>query len=174
MELTLQPESHSSIPLHPLVQEILDGVTLCSMATVNQDNTAHVNTAFFCVDSAWRLFFVSSESARHSRNIKERSSMAVAVFDSDQDWDDWKVGLQLFGTCTVARGRDAALGAKLYKKRFPSYKKWLHELGRAVGHSGAPPFFMFIPHSLKVLHEDVLGEEMFVTITLSRNSKTTD
>ncbi len=37
----------------------------------------------------------------------------AVVFDSDQGWDDWKTGLQLFGTCAVARGRDAVLGAKL-------------------------------------------------------------
>lgn len=174
MELTLQPESHSSIALRPLVQGVLDKVTLCTMATVNQDDTAHINTAFFCVDSAWRLFFISSESAQHSRNIKERSSMAVTVFDSNQAWDDWKIGLQLFGTCALARGRDATLGAKLYKKRFPDYAKWLHGLGRVVGCSGASPFFMFIPESLKILYEEVLGEETFVTLTLSRNSTTTD
>ena len=169
MTLTLRPESHSAITLRPLVQRILDNVALCTMSTVNQDGTAHVNTAFFCADSKWRMFFVSSENARHSRNIKERSSMAVAVFDSDQSWDDWKTGLQLFGTCAVARGRDAGVGAKLYKKRFPAYARWLHGLGRAIGHSSAPPFFIFVPESLKVLHEEVLGEETFVTISLSRD-----
>ena len=168
MKLTLEPESHSSVQLRPLVQGILDEVALCTMSTVNQDGTAHVNTAFFCVDSEWRMYFVSSEDTKHSKNIKERSSMAVAVFRSDQTWDDWKTGLQLFGTCAVARGRDVGLGAKLYKKKFPAYAKWLHAFGRVIGHSSAPPFFLFIPESLKLLHEEVLGEENFVTIALSR------
>ena len=48
------------------------------------------------------MFFVSSDAARHSKNIETRSSLAVAVFDSNQGWDDWKTGLQLFGTCAVA------------------------------------------------------------------------
>ena len=174
MDLTLEPESHSAVPLRPLVQGILDEVALCTTSTVNQDGTAHINTAFFCVDSEWRMFFVSSEDAKHSRNIKERSSMAVAVFDSDQAWEDGKTGLQLFGTCAVARGRDTVLGTRLYKKRFPAYASWLHTLGRAGQHSGAPPFFTFIPESLKLLHEEALGEETFVTITLSRDSTTTD
>ena len=167
MKLTLEPESHSSVQLRPLVQGILDEVALCTMSTVNQDGTAHVNTAFFCVDSEWRMYFVSSEDTKHSKNIKERSSMAVAVFRSDQTWDDWKTGLQLFGTCAAARGHDVGLGAKLYKKRFPAYAKWLHAFGLVIGHSSAPPFFMFIPESLKLLHEEVLGEENFVTISLS-------
>ena len=168
MGFILHPESHSAIALRPLVQGILDEVALCTMSTVNQDGIAHINTAFFCADSEWRMFFVSSEDAKHSKNIEARSSMAVAVFHSDQAWDDWKTGLQLFGTCAVARGRDAVLGAKLYKKRFPAYAMWLHALGQGVGHSSASPFFIFIPESLKVLHEEVLGEETFVTITLSR------
>ena len=168
MKLTLEPESYSSVPLRLLVHGIFEEVALCTMSTVNHDGTAHVNTAFFCVDSEWRMFFVSSEDTKHSKNIKERSSMAVAVFHSDQAWDDWKTGLQLFGTCSVARGRDVGLGAKLYKTRFPAYAKWLHALGRGIRHSSAPPFFMFIPESLKVLHEEVLGEEIFVTIALSR------
>lgn len=168
MKLILQPESHSSIRLRPLVQEVLDEVTLCTMSTVNEDGTAHVNTAFYCVDSEWRIFFVSREDTQHSINIKERSSMAVAIFQSDQTWDDWKMGLQLFGTCAVTGRRDGGLGATLYKKRFPAYAKWLHALGRGIGYSGAPPFFMFIPESIKVLHEEVLGEENFVNVNLSR------
>ena len=116
MVLLLNPASHSRIELGPLVQGILDGVALCTMATVNQDGTAHVNTAFFCADSEWRMFFVSDDNTRHSQNINERSSIALAVFRSDQDWDDWKTGLQLFGTCEIAQGGDAELGARLIRR----------------------------------------------------------
>ena len=168
MGLLLNPELQSRVELRPLVQGILDEVGLCTMSTVNQDGTAHVNTAFFCADSEWRLFFVSEEQTRHSQNISERSSMAVAVFRSDQDWDDWKVGLQLFGTCRVARGGDAELGARLYGERFPAYADWLQEIGRGLQDSDVPPFFLFVPESLKLLHEEVLGEETFVMISLSR------
>ena len=94
--------------------------------------------------------------------------MALAVFASDQDWDDWKTGLQLFGTCQIACGRDAELASKLYKKRFPAYAKWMHSIGRGLGYPGVPPFFMFVPEHLKILHEEVLGEEEFVSVALSR------
>ena len=51
----------------------------------------------------------------------------------------------------------------MFSDRFSSSTScsgWLHGIGRAVGHSGAPPFFMFVPESVKVLHEEMLGEEM--------------
>ena len=168
MGLLLNPQSYSRTELGPLVQGILDEVALCTMSTVNQDGTAHVNTAFYCIDSEWRLFFASEEETRHSENISERSSMAVAVFRSDQGWDTWKTGLQLFGRCAMARGGDAELGARLYKKRFPAYADWLQEIGRDVQDSGLPRFFIFVPESVKLLHEEALGEETFVTIRLSR------
>ena len=168
MGLTLQPEIHSAVELRPLVQAVLDENRLCTISTVNEDGTAHVNTAFFCADSEWRMFFISSNRARHSKNVDARPSLAVAVFNSNQDWDDWKTGLQLFGDCAVARGRDARLAAKLYKKRFSAYAKWLHRLGGTVEYGNAPTFFMFVPKSLKVIHEEALGEETFVTISLSR------
>ena len=168
MEFLLDPESHSSVALRPLVQGILDEVDLCTMSTVNPDGTAHVNTAFFCVDSQLRMFFISKEDAKHSKNIRGHPSMAVAVFDSDQSWDDWKIGLQLFGAAAVARGADARLGAKLYKQRFPDYSKWLHTFGRSIGHGSAHPFFVFVPDSLTVLHEELLGEETFVHVAVSR------
>lgn len=168
MGLLLNPESHARNDLRTLVQGILDNVALCTMSTVNQDGTAHVNTAFFCVDSEWRLFFVSEEQTRHSQNINERSSVAVAVFRSDQGWDDWKTGLQLFGRCRMARGGDTELGARLYKERFPAYADWLQEIGRDTQDSDLPRFFIFVPESVKLLHEEALGEETFVTISLSR------
>ena len=61
------------------------------------------------------------------------------------------------------------LAAKLYKKRFSAYARWLHGLGRSSWvRQCTPVAFMFVPKSLKLLHEEVLGEETFVTISLSR------
>ena len=168
MGLTLDPATHSQVALRPLVQRILDNVSLCAMSSVNVDGTAHANTAFFCIDSEWCMYFVSSEEARHSRNIAARPSLAVTVYDSRQDWDDWKTGLQLFGTCSVVRVQEARGASALYKKRFPTYARWLHSLGRTMGHAAASPFFKFVPCSLKLLSEETLGEETFVAVRLSR------
>ena len=167
MGLTLDPVTHSQVALWPLVQRILDNVSLCAMASVNVDGTAHANTAFFCIDSEWCMYFVSSEDAKHSRNIAERPSLAVTVYDSRQDWDDWKTGLQLFGTCFVVDGPRARLASALYKKRFPAYARWLHTLGRTTGLGTETSFFKFEPDSLKLLSEENLGEETFVAVRLS-------
>ena len=165
MALTLRPDAYGGVIVKPLIQRILDENALCTIATVNADGTAHVNTAFFCVDGEWRMFFMSSNEAKHTKNIALRASVAVAVCESSQDWDDWKTGLQLFGTCEPARGRDVWLGIRLYKERFPAFGRWL----QAVGRGDVPSLFVVVPESLKLLHEEILGEETFVTIALSRD-----
>lgn len=168
MAVKLDPTTYSGVPLLPLVQHLLDTVSLCGMSTVNLDGTAHINTVFFCIDRDWCMYFVSDKGATHSLNLAARPSLAVAVYDSTQAWDDWKTGVQLFGTCSVLHGRDARRAAALYKRRFPAYAKWLHSLGLVVGDESVPAFFQFVPHSLKLLCEESLGEEVFVSVRLTR------
>ena len=168
--LELRPESHSHVQLRPLIQGVFDRVHLCSVSTVNPDGTPHINTAFYCVDAAWRLYFVSQRESRHSQNIAMQSSIAVAVYDSRQEWDDWKVGLQIFGGCRVTVGHEVPFASALYKERFPDYRRWLYSIGDAVGMADLPPFYVVESKSIKLLYEDVLGEENFVSISLSRES----
>ena len=168
MAVRLRPAVHAGVALEGVVRRVLDGVALCAIATANRDGTAHVNNAFFCVDGDWRMFFMSRKEARHSRNVATRGSVAVAVCDSAQGWDDWKVGLQLFGDCAAARGADARLGVRLYEERFPAFAKWLGGVGGVVGRGDAPTLFMIVPEALTVLDEEVLGEETFVSVALSR------
>ena len=50
MAVKLRPAVHAGVALEGIVRRVLDGVALCTVATVNADGTAHVNNAFFCVD----------------------------------------------------------------------------------------------------------------------------
>ena len=87
--------------------------------------------------------------------------MAVAVYASSQDWDDWKAGVQLFGRCAVAHGRDTVVGGKLYRTKFPAYGDWLDGIQGTVEEARAPTLFVFVPESLKILQEEALGEGDF-------------
>lgn len=168
MGLKLEPAALSTVALRPVVQRILEENSLCTVGTVNPDGTPHVSTAFYCVDGEWRLYFASDEQTQHSKNVEERASTAVAIFDSHQKWEDWKTGLQLFGRCAVARGGQAVKGEELYRKRFPAYAEWLATMERAGGLGRPATLYVFVPESVKLLDEAELGEETFVAMTLSR------
>ena len=166
MEVRLDPERVGGVALQPLIRKILDDVELFAMASVNDDGSAHANTAFYCVDVDWVMYFVSGPRTRHSENIAKRPSVAVAVYSSTQGWDDWKRGLQLFGTCQVAQGEWDGRARALYAERFPAFGRWLFE---ERADERRVVFFRFVPESIKVLCEDALGEETFVDVALARD-----
>lgn len=148
------------------VARILELTQLCSMATVSEGNTSHINAAYFCYDDRLDIYFVSQGSSIHIKNIATNPSMALSIFDTHQPWDDWKMGLQLFGTVRSTDKHEFKYGSELYKERFPDYKKWLHSLGRAVASSVVPPFYVFRPTHVKILDEEDFGEETYVEATI--------
>ena len=150
------------------VARILEATQLCSMATVHEGNS-HINTAYFCYDDRLDIYFVSEASSVHIQNIATNPSMAVCVFDTHQPWDDWKVGLQFFGTARSTDKHEFKHGSHLYKERFPDYKKWFHSLGRALASSVVPPFYVFTPTRVKILDEEDFGEETYVQASILRD-----
>ena len=166
---SVSPADHNGVDLKGLVDKILDEVTLCSMATVRPDGKAHINTAYFWVDDALRLFFASRPETTHVRNLGDNPSMALTVFSTGQEWDDDKRGLQLFGEAFSAEGADGRLAEELYAKRFPDYAKWLREADPADLEKFTPSFFVFVPDEIKILSEGDLGEEEFVTARVERS-----
>ena len=167
--MRLEPASWAGVELTQVVRRILDGVRLCAMASVNDDGSPHANTAFFCVDSEWCMYFLSNIHTRHGRNVVARRSLSVAVYSSTQGWDDWKSGLQMFGVCEVASGYAERVARELYAARFPEYEKWLSDASGRTELEGTGVFFKFVPESLKILAEETLGEEVFVEVQLLRN-----
>lgn len=153
------------------VARILEGTQLCSMATVYQGNISHINAAYFCYDDRLDIYFVSQLSSTHVQNIETNPSMAVSIFDTHQPWDDWKAGLQFFGTSRATDKPEFKHGSELYKERFPDYKKWLHSLGRAVASSVVPPFYLFIPTRVKILDEEDFGEETYVDAAIKHDKE---
>ena len=77
-------------------RRLLDASSLCAIATVGPDGSAYVNTAYFAFSSELDLVWMSEPNAQHSRNIRERGTAAIAVYDSTQVWGRPDRGIQLF------------------------------------------------------------------------------
>src|SRR2546425_3410448 len=108
--------------LAAIARRLLDASTLCAIATVSPDGRAHVNTAYFAWGAGFALVWLSAPEARHSRNIRENPSAAVAIFRSTQRWGGSDRGIQVFGRARELRGRAALEAERLYAKRFKAYK----------------------------------------------------
>ena len=140
---------------------LLDASTLCAIATVTADGGAHVNTAYFAWSPDFEIVWLSEPRARHSRNLRANSSVAIAVYDSTQTWGKPDRGIQLFGSAREPRGQNADRAARLYSKRFPAFTE--------ADDLTAYAFYLLRPRRLKLFDERELGAGTFVTARVTRD-----
>ena len=137
--------------------ELLEASRLCAIATVSPRTAAHVHTAYFAWNQDFEVFWLSDRAATHSRNIRARPSMAIAVHDSRQVWGEPDRGIQLFGTARQLPANESGHAESLYATRFSGYAK--HDLG-------SYRFYQFRADRLKVFDESVFGAGVFITATI--------
>jgi uncharacterized protein YhbP (UPF0306 family) len=133
---------------------LLDASPLCAISTVSPRATAHVNTAYFVWSRELDIFWLSDPAARHSRNIRDRPSTAIAVYDSNQVWGRPDRGIQLFGSTSRLRATETAHPESLYSARFPRY---------ATPDLRVYRFYHFRTDRLSVFDEPEFGAGVFVT-----------
>ncbi len=136
---------------------LLDSSTLCAISTVSARGAAHVNTAYFAWSPEFDMVWLSDPAARHSRNIRTRSTTAIAVYDSRQAWDNPDRGIQLLGAARQLPKRETAAAEQLYAARFPAY---------AAADLGAYRFYRFRARRVKLIDEVLLGTGVFVTASV--------
>ena len=148
---------------------VLDETTLGAWATVTSGGEAHVNTAYYSYSEDLVLHFMSHPNSLHCLNVSANSSMAVAIFASEQKWTDPGRGLQLFGRCDQLRGEDAETAERAYGQRFRTYADWKGSLkpgDAALDYR----FYRFVPHTVKVLDEAEFGDAVWVEVQVARRS----
>src|SRR5919201_6862898 len=149
----------SSRRLASIARGLLDRSTLCAIATISPGPRAHINTAYFAWATDFSLVWYSAREARHSRNIRQNPSTAIAVFDSTQRWGHPDRGIQLFGAARPAVRRARRMAEAVYADRFPDYSR--NELS-AYG------LYVLRPRQLKLFDERALGAGLFVTARVER------
>jgi uncharacterized protein len=131
-----------------LAQRLLEASTLCAIATVSTDGSAHINTAYFAWSPKLDLVWLSEPLSKHSNNIGAGGTAAVAVYDSNQLWGNPDRGIQLFGSASEADGGAAADAQNVYRDRFPDYRP---------GDLEAYRFYVCRPSRIKLFDERELG-----------------
>ncbi len=149
-----------------LFQMLMENV-LCSIATVTPNHQAHANTAYFSYSDDLELYFLSHPGSQHCRNLETNPSMAMTIFSSTQTWGGPDQGLQLFGTCELARGKDATKAEQSYKKRFPAYAGWQEGLSQNDPGKNYR-LYRFQVTSVKVFDEQAWEEPLFILATINR------
>jgi uncharacterized protein YhbP (UPF0306 family) len=159
MRVTRLRQAVSARRLSTVAQSLLRASKLCAIATVNADGSAHINTAYFAYGDDFAIVWCSAPQARHSRNIRERRRVAIAVFDSTQTWGREDRGIQLFGAARELRGKTADEAERLYIARF----KDATDIGKTYR------FYRFRPARVKLFDEAKFGGATWVTARVEAN-----
>ena len=141
-------------------RRLLDASTLCAIATVGPDGSAYANTAYFAFGREFVVVWMSEPNAQHSRNIRERGTAAIAVYDSSQAWGRPDRGIQLFGSAREATDSDEA--ETLYADRFREFDRADFDAYR---------FYGFRPDRIKLFDEEELGGGLFVTARVEEGGR---
>lgn len=74
--------------------------------------------AVFYAHQLFDLYFLSSDSTRHAKNLSSSPQVAATIQD---DYDDWPgiQGIQLEGTVDQLAGADLEMARNLFQERFP-------------------------------------------------------
>jgi uncharacterized protein YhbP (UPF0306 family) len=101
-----------------LVTELLRSQNTLALATSGADGSPRLAPLFYFPGEDLRLYWFSSSSSEHARNLKRDSSAAVSIF---RPTDQWKqiCGVQMRGIVTVVtdRARRKAI-SQAYTDRF--------------------------------------------------------
>lgn len=141
---------------------------LCTIATVTPSGQPYANTAFIAFTDTLIGYFLSDPASIHAGNICLNAEIAVTIFDSGQNWGDDLVGAQLFGRCEIlARGADSEALAS-YENRYPAYREYVASLSPSERETSTYRFFRFTVERIKLLDEEIFGEETFVVAKVPR------
>ena len=147
--------------VHRAVVRILRRNALCSIATVGLGRIAHINTAYFAYSARLDCCFYSYPDSAHARNLCRHPSAAIAVFDSAQTWGKADRGLQMFGSCWIARPGEEERIRRLYGARFPRFARWYRSWENR-GERFPLRAFVFVPTTVKLFDERIFGSGTFV------------
>jgi uncharacterized protein YhbP (UPF0306 family) len=135
-------------------RRLLGASTLCAIATVDRDGSSHINTAYFAFTPELEVIWLSDPQAQHSRNVRTRKTVAIAVYDAGQVWGKHDSGIQLFGSARELRGADAEDAEAVYGSRFREYDR---------AQFGDYRLYLFHPARVKLFDELHFGTGRFVT-----------
>jgi uncharacterized protein YhbP (UPF0306 family) len=167
LALKFSHPKYSDEELCASISKILNDNILSSIATI-REGTSYICTAYFCFNSSLDLYFFSEPTTQHCKNLESNPSVAVAICDSSQPWDNPKRGLQLFGTSRRAAGLEVEEALRRYLARFVGLGKWIKvvtDFDKGILNSR---FYRISVNSIKLFDEITFGPENYITIEVRR------
>lgn len=135
-----------------LIRSVLEKGYLMSLATVDLSGP-WVSDVIYVHDNAFRLYWLSDVSVRHSKTIEQNPSVAASI-SLVRSLEDKEVGLQIMGKAEKVEGDLLDIATKHRLKRGkPAPQREGEILG--LGES----WYMLTPKKIEVIHVPLFGWE---------------
>ncbi len=157
---------YSDQQLNKSIHDILENNKLISMATVDDEQKAHINTAYFAFSNNLHLYLITNPSSKHSINVKNNNSVAVTIFNSQQEFWTELQGLQLFGECMITKILQIPNAFSCFLKRFPVFKDFANNSVEMLKKSSDIRFYTIEVERIKLFDEPSFGEENYINLTI--------
>lgn len=96
--------------------ECMESTYFCSIATLGVEGV-WVCPVYFAYDDKFNFYFISQPPSRHTRNIKEDSRVAAAIYSTAQDPGGDVKGVQLEGNARILPDQEVETAHTIYYKR---------------------------------------------------------
>jgi uncharacterized protein YhbP (UPF0306 family) len=129
------------------IAELLRAQSTLSLATVNEAGMPCVAPLFYIADADLNLYWLSSESSLHSRNLSREPNVAVAVYPQTEEWKEIR-GVRMQGTASAVA--DKALRKTLlaeYCRRFRLGSVLRLAIARSTLYKFTPRTFRLVDNS---------------------------
>ena len=139
---------------HPSLLTFLRDHSTLSLATRGPDGEPQSASLFFAADDSLRLYWVSGDSSRHSRNLGRDPRAAVTVHAHTWSWGEI-VGIQMEGTVgIVPPGPAWQVAWELYRAKFSFVDEFQAEISRSNFYVFTPRWARMVNNSLGFGHKD--------------------
>jgi uncharacterized protein YhbP (UPF0306 family) len=129
------------------IAQLLREQTTLSLASTDEDGLPCVAPLFYIVDEGLNLYWLSSESSQHSRNLRQRPQVAATVYCAVESWRQIR-GVQMRGAVSVvAEPRLRAAITERYVARFKLGRVLKLAVRQSILHVLQPEFFRFLDNS---------------------------
>lgn len=164
LKMDFKHSKYSNDELSKSILGILNENKLCSIATVDPDGSSYINTAYFCYDEKLNFYILTDPNSQHCKSIEENDSVAMAIFDSHQSWDDDLRGLQIKGSCKRAKGTKLINGTARYLKRFAGLSEFIKHPDDFAKGALNSRIYIIETNWIKLFDEKSFGEDTYITL----------
>jgi uncharacterized protein len=132
-----------------LVERFLRSQGTLSLATTDADGTPRVAPLFYLPEEGPRLYWFSSASSAHSRNLARDPAAAVSIYRQTAEWRKIR-GVQMHGVAARVRSRATrAAIARKYAERFQLGTLFSFGIARSTLYCFEPRWIRYIDNATR-------------------------